>query len=493
MGTLTAEREAENDEEEEKSKERGGGEVKEREGGTPATAAATWATRTLAPLAAFSFSQLPSAILSYGGSLQLQSAQLRWQRPGRRTYWSRQLPSAAVSHSELPSAALSYGGRNLGDEHSGTFAIPGTVSDRHCGQREEGTPQTLRQCLEEQRVLQVLRVTLTGVLFFSIMCISTLGANRKDSLRDTWHSAFWPAKVAGLFGLLLLSFLGLPEILLRAFGVVSIVGSGVFVVIQILIFLDWIYSCNEDWLSDDKLKRCMVPVIVIAVLSYILCLVGIGVLYHWFVPSARRCPLNTFFVTFTLVICVVITCISILPQVMAGPLTSGLTSLYLVYLCWSALTSQPPVACRAKEEYGIGEGGGVEGGGSPGTVTIIGFVLAFLSILIATFTAGLEYQSFTLKRRDESDPYGPRGGRGLGDDDSLPYSYSFFHLVFLTGSMYVGMLLLGWDLHQGDPTKLKLDHGWTAMWVKMGSQWACAALYVWTMVAPLLLKNRDFR
>ncbi len=31
-----------------------------------------------------------------------------------------------------------------------------------------------------------------------------------------------------------------------------------------------------------------------------------------------------------------------------------------------------------------------------------------------------------------------------------------------------------------------------AMWVKIVSSWLCAGLYLWTMVAPCILTDRDF-
>lgn len=33
---------------------------------------------------------------------------------------------------------------------------------------------------------------------------------------------------------------------------------------------------------------------------------------------------------------------------------------------------------------------------------------------------------------------------------------------------------------------------WPSVWVKISSSWICIALYVWTLVAPLVLVNRDF-
>jgi len=31
-----------------------------------------------------------------------------------------------------------------------------------------------------------------------------------------------------------------------------------------------------------------------------------------------------------------------------------------------------------------------------------------------------------------------------------------------------------------------------AMWIKIASSWGCLAIYLWTLVAPIVLQNRDF-
>merc|ERR1712157_357747 len=69
--------------------------------------------------------------------------------------------------------------------------------------------------------------------------------------------------------------------------------------------------------------------------------------------------------------------------------------------------------------------------------------------------------------------------------EEVDYSYSFFHLVFALACMYVAMLMTGWGspaAHQGKDT---IDVGWTSYWVMGG-------LYTWTLVAPVLLKDREF-
>lgn len=37
-----------------------------------------------------------------------------------------------------------------------------------------------------------------------------------------------------------------------------------------------------------------------------------------------------------------------------------------------------------------------------------------------------------------------------------------------------------------------LTSPWTAVWVKICSSWAGLLLYLWTLVAPLVLPDRDF-
>ena len=42
------------------------------------------------------------------------------------------------------------------------------------------------------------------------------------------------------------------------------------------------------------------------------------------------------------------------------------------------------------------------------------------------------------------------------------------------------------------PGRFSMDSGWISTWVKMVSQWVCALLYTWCLVAPLVLRNREF-
>ncbi|MBV96825.1 Serine incorporator 2, partial [Eschrichtius robustus] len=81
-------------------------------------------------------------------------------------------------------------------------------------------------------------------------------------------------------------------------------------------------------------------------------------------------------------------------------------------------------------------------------------------------------------------------GRAFDNEqDSVTYSYSFFHFCLVLASLHVMMTLTNW--YRPGETR-KVISTWTAVWVKICASWAGLLLYLWTLVAPLLLPNRDF-
>ncbi|XP_054483209.1 serine incorporator 3-like [Anoplopoma fimbria] len=83
------------------------------------------------------------------------------------------------------------------------------------------------------------------------------------------------------------------------------------------------------------------------------------------------------------------------------------------------------------------------------------------------------------------------GPRRVEDNerDLVQYSYSFFHFMLFLASLYIMMTLTNWYSPDADYT---ITSKWPAVWVKITSSWVCLALYTWTLVAPLILTNRDF-
>lgn len=65
-----------------------------------------------------------------------------------------------------------------------------------------------------------------------------------------------------------------------------------------------------------------------------------------FVLQPDDCALNKFFISFNLILCVIVSILSVLPSVQemqprSGLLQSSVVTLYVIYLTWSSVSSQP--------------------------------------------------------------------------------------------------------------------------------------------------------
>ncbi|KAK2106351.1 Serine incorporator 2 [Saguinus oedipus] len=95
-------------------------------------------------------------------------------------------------------------------------------------------------------------------------------------------------------------------------------------------------------------------------------------------------------------------------------------------------------------------------------------------------------------------------GRAFDNEqDGVTYSYSFFHFCLVLASLHIMMTLTNWYKYvaqrgmdrargTGPGETRKMISTWTAVWVKICASWAGLLLYLWTLVAPLLMPNRDF-
>ncbi|PKA50464.1 hypothetical protein AXF42_Ash013678 [Apostasia shenzhenica] len=110
-----------------------------------------------------------------------------------------------------------------------------------------------------------------------------------------------------------------------------------------------------------------------------------------------------------------------------GLLSSGIMCLYIVFLCWSAIQSEP--AAGRSHSMSMNVDG----------ITILSFLLAICAIALSTFSMGIDSDSFQFTKRE------------IQTVDDIPYKYELFHFIFSTGAMYFAMLFISWDLDH--PTK----------------------------------------
>jgi len=231
--------------------------------------------------------------------------------------------------------------------------------------------------------------------------------------------------------------------------------------------------------------------------------------------QTEGCTENKVFISVNMLLCVGASVLSILPQIQesqprSGLLQSSLVTLYTMYLTWSAMTNEPDRKCNPSllsmiggnnQTLPLGETPVVQWWDAQGIVGLILFLCAVLYSSIRN-SSNAQVNKLTLTS-DESALIedGPLSdGTDQSEDglkravdnerDGVTYSYSFFHFMLFLASLYIMMTLTNW--YSPDASYQSMTSRWPSVWVKMSSSWLCVALYVWTLVAPLVLVNRDF-
>jgi len=335
----------------------------------------------------------------------------------------------------------------------------------------------------------VLRVSLGNFLFFTVLSVVMIGVKTQKDPRDSIHHGGWMMKVTCWFVLVLFSLFFVPNGVISFYETIAKFGSGFFLLVQVVLLLDFVHGWNDKWVSYDE-QFWYVALFVVSLVCYLATFVFSGLLFHLFTPSGHDCGLNTFFIVMTLIFVFVFLIVALHPTVGGSILPASVISVYCTYLCYSALASEPrDYECNGLHKHSKAV--------STGTLTL-GLLTTVLSVVYSAVRAG---SSTTLL----SPPSSPRAGAGKpllpmdnleeGEENekakSVSYSYAFFHIIFSLASMYSAMLLTGWSTSVGESGKL-IDVGWPSVWVRVMTSWATAGLYLWSLLAPILFPEREF-
>ncbi|WVZ98308.1 hypothetical protein U9M48_043769 [Paspalum notatum var. saurae] len=95
----------------------------------------------------------------------------------------------------------------------------------------------------------------------------------------------------------------------------------------------------------------------------------------------------------------------------------------------------------------------------------LGFFSGLFGIAFAAFSTGEDYKSIQVRDRERS-------------EDDVPYGYGFFHFVFATGSMYLGMVFVSWDTR--DATVQMFN-----MWAYV--VWTCTVIHIVNEGRPVVV------
>lgn len=286
----------------------------------------------------------------------------------------------------------------------------------------------------------------------------------------------------------------------------GVVGSFIFILIQLLLFIDFAHCWNQRWLS--KAEECdsrawYAGLFFFTLLFYTLSLVAVALMFIYYThPGA--CHEGKVFISLNLTFCVCVSIVAVLPKVQdaqpnSGLLQASVITLYTMFVTWLALSNVPDQECNPHLLTRFSNGTVPEGYETHwwDAPSIVGLIVFILCTIFISLRSSDHPQVNTLMQTEESmqvtqqqQQMAVSEGRTFDNEqDCVSYSYSFFHCCLLFASLHVMMTFTNW-YRPGEARKMIST--WTAVWVKVCASWAGLLLYLWTLVAPLLLPQRDF-
>jgi serine incorporator 1/3 len=226
----------------------------------------------------------------------------------------------------------------------------------------------------------VLRICFGTFLFHIVLAMLTVGAKDFSNPRLLIHTGLWPLKFIVWAGLHLATFF-MPTSFFLGFKWAVMVLAILFLIIQIIIFIEWIYEINESWINKDGAENLTGPYHILIIVIAIFCLIGsivvTGFMFSWFASNSsgdtKPCGLFTFFTAFNLILFISLTLLSFratawMPS--TGLLPSSLVAAFLTFKVLMALFAQ-----NECNQLSANQGSSY---GSPQAVSAVSIIIATL-------------------------------------------------------------------------------------------------------------------
>jgi len=279
-------------------------------------------------------------------------------------------------------------------------------------------------------------------------------------------------------------------------------GSFFFILIQLLYLIDLAHSWTESWVGNyekTESRFWAFALISVSIVFYILSIVATALMYTYYTQQNTGCWINAMFITLNVIFCFFITCCSVHPKIQeknprSGLLQSAIITLYSTYLVYSSVVSEPKeMNCTT---LNIDPN-------SPSAIImlILGVLFTFIAIIYSALSTGTTNTNETtglIKEEKDDIEKDKKDDKDLedppieGDTTPVSYSYFFFHICFALAVMYLCMVITNWNLVNEGGELFNVAKSIAPAWIKITSSWVTLLLYLWTLIAPFILKNRQF-
>ncbi|KAF8857930.1 membrane protein-like protein TMS1 [Acephala macrosclerotiorum] len=382
----------------------------------------------------------------------------------------------------------------------------------------------------------VHRINFALGVFHIILAFILLGVNSSKNPRANIQNGFWGPKIIAWLGLIVLSFL-IPESFFFVWGnYISFIAATLFLLLGLILLVDlahtWAEYCLDRIEASDS--RAWRGVLIGSTLGMFAASLAMTIVMYIFFAKGG-CTMNQTAITLNLIFLFIVSAISVHPGVQegnpkAGLAQSAMVAIYCTYLTMSAVSMEPDDKnCNPL----------IRAQGTRTTSIVIGAIVTMLTVAYTTTRAatqgvalGGSGKSVRLPDEDEHDlvtqqPDSRREMRAaalrqaveegslpadalLDDDDesdygntktddertSTQYSYALFHIIFFLATAWIATLL---TMNIEESTKngtvddfAPVGRTYAASWIKIVSAWVCYGIYTWTLVAPIVLSDREF-
>ena len=196
----------------------------------------------------------------------------------------------------------------------------------------------------------VYRMCLILTIFFTLMAIIMINVKSSNDPRAGIQNGFWGIKYLIIIGGMIGAFWIPDGSFGEAWMYFGLVGGFLFILIQLILIVDFGHSWAEAWYGnyqEDESKGWLAALLSCTGIMYTGAVSAMVLLFIYYTGDfAGQCKLHEFFISFNLIMCIILSVVSILPQVQehmpqSGLLQSSMITLYIMYLTWSAVSNSP--------------------------------------------------------------------------------------------------------------------------------------------------------
>ncbi|XWW95035.1 hypothetical protein V2A60_002985 [Cordyceps javanica] len=384
--------------------------------------------------------------------------------------------------------------------------------------------------------LAVHRINFALGIFHLILAGLLFGVASSKEPRAAIQNGYWGPKVIAWVAFVVMSFLIPDEFFMFWGNYIALIGAMLFLLLGLILLVDLAHGWAEYCLAqiEETDSRLWRTVLIGSTLGMYAASLAMTIVQYIFF-AGQSCSMNQAVITINLLFWIIISVISVNPTIQehnpkAGLAQAAMVAVYCTYLTMSAVSMEPDdKQCNPL----------MRGRSARRTSVVIGAIVTMLTIAYTTTRAATQNlglgggNSIRLPEDDEHDlvsqqPSSRREMRAEAlrraveegslpadallsdDDDSEPgntahddersrtqYNYSMFHVIFFLATTWVSLLLTISQETAVEPNSnsdfASVGRTYTASWIKIVSAWLCHGIYIWSLVAPVVLPERfDF-